>query len=327
MDFQSYLGLARHPDSCLGDPPTDVVSTITSASGVFLDDVAELPLARLRGGDVWLNRERARAGAAQDLSADLNAFLAGGFPARKAFSGLLGRDECTQYLLPADGLVALPIHTHRQAGGSLVIRAVGLRLSAGVTGQTINLYRETEPTPFRTLTADIAPTSAVRHSVGEYWRLPMDGTKYELRAGLPANVRVADNKLACCQTARDLPGVVASCCSGRANGFMVDLYSQCNYDPLFSQLLENERTGLVLGYMLAYQAGYRLCVQSASGSVERATVLSESDLSDAARICRGEYLSRLNWLKTEVPNLGLSTDGACFSAARPYGWSRNGLIR
>jgi hypothetical protein len=330
MDFSPYLGLIRNPElTCFSEPtPDDKNAPLTAIT--YLSDVPEVNLERVVPvTDAYPLMSAARDGASQDLNADLNAFLGGFFPARPLYTGLLGNSSYTQFPPSQLNAGVLPLTVQFQQGGSLVIRLLGMILSESVPELPVALYRVGEVEPIESATINVLARSATLHVLPKAWKIPLDGGRYEIRATLPPGVKVADNNLSCGCSGKvgALTALLANCCAGKASGFLLDLTSNCNYDPLFVQLLDNDRTRLVLGYMLAYRTAYRLAAKPASGDIDRSTVLSESDLADMKMRCEQEYLNRLGWLKTEAPKLGLSTDNTCFAPKRPGGWSRSGLIR
>ncbi|MGF7219034.1 hypothetical protein GGR92_005214 [Spirosoma lacussanchae] len=323
MDFTPYVGLARNPDDCDGTVPDGVVNE-TEHTLVYLDDIPELPLARLSGASSWDVRNTARRTASQMLDTDLKAFLGQAFPARPLGSGLLGKASYTNFPPIASQLVSFPLHSHYLKGGKARINSLGMILSEPVTNQVIELWRVGDTAPLKTVTlAHINARTTTQYSLAD-WVFDLDGSQYEIRTTLPEGIKVADNPMACnsCGGLQPIRSILSSCCSGKASGFMMNLSGLCSYDPLLQQLMENERTSRVLAYMLAYQTGYTLCVKPVSGEIERSTVLSETDLSNAAGSCRQEYLNRLGWLKSEVSKLGLSVENTCFQANTPTGWSR-----
>lgn len=328
MDFTPYLGLARNPSTCEGSPQEDVIND-GDQTLVYLDDVPELPLARIRRPGSWNARSNARLLASNSLNADLRAFLGGSFQARPLYSGLLGKAAYTNFMTVPSQAITLPFNMRYLQGGELIIRALGLILSEAVTNQVIGLYQVGNETALKTTTvASINARSTYQQILPEAWKIPMDGNRYEIRATLPDGVKIADNLLACggCGGMGALQGMIENCCSGRASGFTMTLGGNCDYDPLLVQLMDNDRTKLVIAYMIAYQAGYVLCAAPPSGEVERSTVLSESDLQNAASACQAGYTNRLNWLKMEVPKLGLNVENTCFKPTTAFGWSRNGVF-
>ncbi|MBC3785716.1 hypothetical protein [Spirosoma utsteinense] len=329
MDFSPYLGLVREPAlPCFGEPPEQAQNAPATAI-TYLSDVPELSLSRVVSVDPYAALSQARAAASQDLNADLKAFLSAGFPSRPLYSGLLGNSSYTQF--PASQLSAgvLPLTMQFQQGGEFIIRLLGMILSESVADLPVGLYRQGEEEPIKSMTINVLARSATMYTLAEAWRIPLDGNRYEIRAALPDGVKVADNNLSCgCSNqVGALGAILANCCAGKASGFVLTLGSNCNYDPLLIQLVENDRTRLVIGYMLAYRAAYRLAAAPPSGTIDRSSVLSESDLSDAAARCEQEYLNRLGWLKNEVSKMNLSTESTCFQPKRVGGWSRSGLMR
>ncbi|GAB4052521.1 hypothetical protein [Spirosoma litoris] len=330
MDFSPYLGLARNPETLSGLVPEGESDSVVDKTLLYLDDIPELPLVRIQQPDNKDVRATARMQASNVLNADLKAFLGNTFQSRPLYSGLLGKVSYTQFLQPISQTKRVLFNMRYLTGGELLIRSVGIIVSDNLTDQLIGLYKVGQDDPIKSKTVPTIPArSTTQYSVGEAWRIPMDGGSYELRTVLPQGVKVADNPLACggCGGMGALHGMITNCCDGRADGFVMTLGGSCDYDPLLLQLMENDRTRLVIAYMLAYQTGYILCVPPASGQIERATVLSETDMANAAAQCRQEYLNRLSWLKMEVPKLGLSTDNTCFQAVAPHGWNRSGAFR
>lgn len=327
MDFTPYLGLSRTPSACDADEPDGIVND-SDATLVYLDDVPELPLARLSPS--WVRRDEARRLASNTLNSDLKAFLGSAFQSRPLYNGLLGKNSYTQFPLLASASVSLPLHMRYLRGGTLLIRSIGMILSQAVSNQEFSVYREGEPDPILTHTIPaIGERSTAQYALPEAWRIPMDGNRYEIRTTLPDGVKVADNPLACggCGGMGALMGMITNCCTGKASGFLLTLGGLCDYDPLLAQLMENDRSKLVVAYMLAYQAGYILCARPDSGQIERSTLLSETDIATATAACQSGYLNRLNWLRAELPNLNLSAENTCFQAAVPYSWSRTGAFR
>ncbi|RIV23603.1 hypothetical protein DYU11_11520 [Fibrisoma montanum] len=335
MDLTPYLGLVR-PETdlaCFPEPPVMDPSYSDSLSGVYVSDVADLPLKRLAGPGFWEALLAARLGASLDLNTDLKAFLPASFPARPTYSGVMGNKSYTHFAPTNTELARLPFVTGYRRGGWVVISSVGLLLNQAVEGQVIALYREDADgnvigAPLKSVTVDVAAQSKTHHPVGAPWRVPMDGGHYALRATLPDGVRYADNLLSCgCGgNMAHLQALISSCCTGKASGFLVSLTSSCEYDPLLEKLVMDDRTQLVIGYMLAYQTAYRLLLTPATGEIDRDSVLSTSDLAGASGRCRQEYLDRLGWLKAEVVKLQIDASDCCFQAGPSWG-RRGGLFR
>ncbi|OJW75696.1 hypothetical protein [Spirosoma sp. 48-14] len=330
MDFTPYLGLARTASACTGIVPESIVNDVQNTTLIYLDDVKELPIGRVPGGNSWAVRSNTRLLTSNALNADLKAFLLDSFRARPVYSGQFGKPEWTLFVAPASQTITFPFHMRYQQGGKLLIRSIGLMVSENLTNQVIGLYAEGSNVALKTLNIPaLTAKSSQQFSVGQPWEIPMDGLRYELRTTLPDGVKVANNNRACggCGGMGALIGMIQNCCDGKAGGYVMTLGGQCDADPLLLQLMENDQTRLVIANMLAYKAGYFLCVAQPSAAIERSTVLAETDLKADAVACDQQYLNRLNWLKIQIPKLKLNIDNTCFQGVQPYGWSRSGAFR
>jgi hypothetical protein len=332
MNFAPYLNLIRPDDygdtSCFGDSPDplDIVNDYPEAV-LYMSDLTEFPLKRMGRVDlIWENLNQARLAASQEMSTELTSAFIGSLPARQFKSATMGQPSVTQYIKPADPLLVLPIPTYYYQGGDLLIRSLGLNWSDGVPSQPVGLYAKGGTTPIETIALTIKPQSRIQTAFGRSWRVPMDGDDYELRTLLPPGIKVADNQISCCGNTPSLTTLIPRCYAGKANGWMVSISGACSYDPLFAQLLDNESTRNVLAYMLAYLTAYKICARIQSGEIDRGSVLAETDVAEAGKLCLAEYTSRVSWFRSELPSLPISTEGTCFHKQNTIGWTRNGLI-
>ena len=281
--LQNLVGLSHEICECLPTPP-EGSSYTTSISGLYLDTLVSecfiLNTKKCAESDVWAKMLAALENAAKVVASDITANLANRMGFRQTpFAGLIGEHSYGSSYYVTGDTARIQFATRDIAGGFWRLQKIGLLTDATVDSLVVTVKKD--GVSIKTYTFTNIPSYSTKLAGVEPLILPLDGSVYEFSYPTSEDFNPLDNNLTCSCPGKQgtVNAFLSTKISGKANGFMLQIESGCDFTNIVCELLKNNVFTSPVATMLQLQAGIQLIdsIVSAAGSKLNAYTAFGSD--------------------------------------------------